>query len=460
MKRAFRNLLTGIVLVLLVIAVFVGPWPVRSSERITYGRPLAGAQEVLAEALDSDDTDGTAPVAFSRSGPVRAGWATVPLVLPPDTPLAGYGDRRGAPNEGYLDDLEAGAVVLSSGDARVAIVSADLLIVPANIARKVRDALGFPVLFSATHTHGGPGAATRGLVARAFGGAFDPEVEAVIVESMVAAVTQALMVSSPVSFTVEQLNREQFIRNRTRDQTAGYPPTDPYLDLVTLETEAQGRLTLIRYSAHATIIPADQMRFSGGYPKALRTAFEDRFGGQAFFLAGAMGSMSPAVPAGVGEPRHQTYAEALIDSLPEQRPEEIEPVSALSVVDLSFRGPPVQLRFTRNLRLSPLFLASQGVDRRLRLTAVRVGSLVLIGFPADLSGEIGAALRHEYAASGVTVIPLSFSGDYIGYLSPDAYFADLRDDGGLAYETGIMSWAGPNQERFFVELARRVIESL
>lgn len=120
----------------------------------------------------------------------------------------------------------------------------------------------------------------------------------------------------------------------------------------------------------------------------------------------------------------------------------------------------MQLRLTRNLRLSPLFLASQGVDRRLRLTAVRLGSLVLIGFPADLSGEIGAALRHEYAASGVAVIPLSFSGDYIGYLSPDAYFSNLQDDGGLAYETGIMSWAGPNQERFFVELARRVIESL
>lgn len=460
MKHRLRVILFSLVALLVVFVILVGPWPVRRSEPATYSRPLNRALRTLADAWASDAVSGEDSVAFSRDGQVRAGWAIAPLELPPGTPLAGYGDRRGAPNEGTLDPLELGAVVFSSNGARAALVASDLLIVPANIAEQVRVAAGMPVLFTATHTHGGPGAATRGLVARAFGGRYSAEVERAIVRSLVDVITEAGETHSTVSFSVESFNREQFIRNRTRESTAGYPLTDPYLDVIMLETPSQGRLTLIRYSAHATIIPADEMRFSAGYPGAVRNAFEERYGGQALFMAGAVGSMSPSLPADLSGPRHEAYGRALIGSLPEALEGGFEPVPAFGVVDLRVQGPPVQLRLTRGLRLSPLFLASQTVDRQVRLTVLRLGPLVLIGFPADISGEIGAVIRMRYAAAGIGVIPLSFSGDYLGYVSPDAYYAELHEVDGLAYETGIMSWAGPAQERFFVDISRAVIASL
>ncbi len=73
-----------------------------------------------------------------------------------------------------------------------------------------------------------------------------------------------------------------------------------------------------------------------------------------------------------------------------------------------------------------------------------------------------ATLPHgsPLARYGATLLPLSFSGTYLGYISPDAYYDELYDNTSLAYETGIMSWAGPGQERFFTGLAYAAIDEL
>lgn len=110
--------------------------------------------------------------------------------------------------------------------------------------------------------------------------------------------------------------------------------------------------------------------------------------------------------------------------------------------------------------LSPLFLRLNGIDRQVQLTGVAVGDTILLGFPADMSGEIAMSLRERDRARKVNLIGLSFAGDYIGYVSPDEYYDELRDERGIAYETGIMSWAGPKQEEYFTTLANRLIAAL
>jgi hypothetical protein len=70
------------------------------------------------------------------------------------------------------------------------------------------------------------------------------------------------------------------------------------------------------------------------------------------------------------------------------------------------------------------------------------------------------SLRAWGADRGIQLIPLSFSGDYLGYVSPDEYYGELRDGGGLAYETGIMSWTGPSQEEFVVTMARAMVAAV
>ena len=178
------------------------------------------------------------------------------------------------------------------------------------------------------------------------------------------------------------------------------------------------------------------------------------------YLAGSLGSMSPAPPeAGDEFESARSYAQVLARALPPAEQLDEVRTDSLSVAELVAHGPPMQLRVAPWLRMSPLFLRMNGVTGRVRMTAIRMGDLVFLGFPGDFSGELGVALRTEYAPEP-RLLPMSFSGAYLGYISPDVYYDELYDDGGLAYETGIMSWTGPHQERFFVSVAGEMIRAV
>ena len=453
--RVAPIVLGGALLLLVLVIVLIGPWPVVSGRR-AIERPLERAlQEIVAERWSVGDGEA-----------LYADWATVPIELPDGTPLAGYGDRRGAPATGHYDTLVVGAVVLGTPDetgrpaARAAIIASDLLVVTPRIADRVRSSIDLPILFNATHTHSGPGAAMPGLIGRAFGGRYQAKVEQAIIAAMVDALRTASRLR-PVTASYGVVEASDLIRNRARNQSAEYPLVDPFLDLIRLEDAYGSGVTIVRYSAHATIIGSDNRRFSAGYPGFLRSALEAGSGDTAMFLAGAVGSMSPLPPEASDDFRRaRLYAELLAGRVADEMVVSPLEVDVLAIVDTSPLAPPLQLRIAPRLRVSPVFLALNGIRRPARITAVRLGSLVLIGFPGDLSGEIGADLRRWGAKRDTVLVPMSFSGAYLGYISPDAYYGDLRDGAGLAYETGIMSWTGPGQERFFVTLAQAAVRAL
>lgn len=89
-------------------------------------------------------------------GPLRAGAARVPLVPPFPVVVAGYGPPR--PEASRADPVpQARAVVLSSGDVKVGLVSLELLLVPDELVAAVRQRtadLGLQgVVVVATHSH-------------------------------------------------------------------------------------------------------------------------------------------------------------------------------------------------------------------------------------------------------------------------------------------------------------------
>jgi neutral ceramidase len=74
-------------------------------------------------------------------------------------PLAGYGDRKGRPSTGIHDSIYVKAVAIKSGVNTIVFVSADLLMMPPNIADSVAVLLSEAgirrdqIFFSATHSH-------------------------------------------------------------------------------------------------------------------------------------------------------------------------------------------------------------------------------------------------------------------------------------------------------------------
>ena len=438
-------------------------------------RNKLSASRYLRASLRSIDDSMTVVVSpEARDGSeevgLRAGWAKTPIELPEGTPLAGYGDRKGRPSEGVHDTLEASALALGyrrpdgSLFPQAVVLTADILVVTDNIARKVRAAVPIPILFNASHTHAGPGASMRGLIARAFGGAYDSRAEAAIVGALVDAALDAGSRMTPVQLSYGSQRVDAYIRNRTRDVSATGELVDAYLDVLAFESQTNGLCTVVRYSAHPTILGSENMLFSAGFPGALKRRVEQEIGGIAIYLGGSIGSMAASPPEGGDDfGRAQAMGEALAAVATQEVVGTPVDGSLFAVLDAPIRLPPVQLRLARWLRVSPILLALNGVDRSSRMSAVAIGDLVLMGFPGDLSGEIGAAMRGA-AASGseptIRLLPLSFGGDYAGYISPDEYYSELRDESGLRYETGIMSWTGPNQAAYFSALAEHVVDIL
>jgi len=100
-------------------------------------------------------------VLAEEPGVIQVGTGAVVITPPQGTPMAGYYSARGS--EGVIDDLYAKAMVLDDGQTRVALVSCDLIGIPANVVGAAREKItaatslpGEHVLISSSHTHTGP----------------------------------------------------------------------------------------------------------------------------------------------------------------------------------------------------------------------------------------------------------------------------------------------------------------
>lgn len=456
-KRLRRVLLAGIGAGFLLVVTFVGPWP-------TYGRVDLESTAYFQQAIADLAASAARSERTASPGRLRAGWAVRVLALPPGTPLAGYGDRRGRPAAGVHDDLHVKALVLSDGADAAAVVASDLLIVPENVAGAVRSAVARRVplaaddlLFNASHTHSGPGAFAPGWVARRFAGEHDPAVVAALVDAMTGAVVEAYEELEPARLGHGKVVVPEHVHNRTRATSA-----DPDLSFMVVEKDDGRRATVVSYAAHATLLRGDNMELSAGYPGALARALEHETGGTALFLAGAVGSMGPVAPDGLAG--YEAVA-AMGRSLASRVAAEIRGLALADHLDVASAGipitmPPLQVRLNRWLRLSPLLVRGLGIDNRAWLGGVRVGETVLVGTPGDFSGELSGELEAWASALGYDLWVLSFNGDYVGYVSPDRYYDTASRQGREGYEMYVMSWCGPQQGEFLVRLIRRTVEVL
>ena len=180
------------------------------------------------------------------------------------------------------------------------------------------------------------------------------------------------------------------------------------------------------------------------------------------FLACAVGSMGVRSP---GDESGFEKARAIGEGLAKHVLENAQGVALKEELEIASLGvplelPSLQMRLNPSWRLSPFVFGMLGLDSDGWLQCVRVGDTYLLGTPCDFSGEISLRLQEWGASHGADLWPLSFNGDYVGYISPDEYYATAEKEGTEGYEMYLMSWCGPNQEAFFTHLAKEAVEAL
>lgn len=423
-----------------------------------YQTTRARLDSVLADARLSH---GAVRVGFGRSsltpaiGAARDSAAAGEFV---GVPLAGYSDRQGRMAEGVHDSLFVSAIWVQAGDQNLALVSCDALIFPQEVAdaviARIAPETGLrreQVLFSATHSHSGIGAWGEGWLAEQFAGKYNANVREWFIRQVVLALQRGRRDLTPARFGQGSFAAPAFVRNRLVD-TLGR--VDSEFTFAVFRQDDGDYAILGTYAAHATVLSAKNMQFSGDWPGYWRRAVERQIPGMAVFFAGGVGSHGPKGTFR-GFELAQEIGEALADSVVQHFPR----VSLQGEISVAAIGIPVALpehhiRVSDELRVRPSLARLIVPQDTTYLQAMRLERLLWAGTPCDFSGEIAVDLKNDAARSGFSAQMTSFDAGYVGYIIPSRYY-HLNE-----YESRLMSFFGPYMGDYFEEMIRRMLVGL
>ncbi len=223
---------------------------------------------------------------------VRAGFGIARITPEVPVKLAGFGDRT-QPADRVHDELEARAMVLDDGDAQVCLLVLDLLGMSSGFADPVRaavaEALGIDrsaVLTSCTHTHHGPNAIEG---AEVLGWDTPDGYGALLIQRCIEAARAARDgLRAADAFALEAPLPDGVSFNR---RNLPYEPWFTALDLRGADGDRIGCIANI--SIHPVSHGSPWLAVSTDWVGPFRSALEERVGGTAVMLSGALGDVNP-----------------------------------------------------------------------------------------------------------------------------------------------------------------------
>lgn len=398
--------------------------------------------------------------AYEKRAPdsLRIGMARVSITPAEVRPLAGYGARKPMEFDEVLDSVFVRAVVLTSGQKKCAILSADLLIIHpemtyALLARLAPLGWTSDELFlSATHTHSSVGGWAPGRAGEIFAGTFQPDITPMLVERMAQAVEEASARLEPTAAGYINNEMGETIKNRLIRGGA----EDAWMRNLFFRTST-GWVTLTTYAAHATCFGQKSHALTGDYPAYFhkKLAYDSlvRF---SQFMAGAVASMGPEMVGRKGREGAKFIGESMAAqlSLLANFGTQTDAVASLETFKLKVPLRAPQLKISKNLKIRPWVFRSLFGDHDVEVAVLKLNNTLIIGLPCDFSGELAIPL-YEYARSKkLNLMITSFNGGYIGYVTQDDRY-DMEK-----YETRTMNWYGPDSGAYFSEIITRVIDIL
>ena len=441
-----RRLAAGLVVSLAVL----GPWPVDDASYV--------GGDYQARTLDRIDA---APRA-AAAGPIRVGVAEVDLTPRAPRPLAGFIGGIRTPFVGVDTPCSARALTVESGSGGVTILTADLLLVNAKLARAVVDKAGLrpeEVYFTASHTHGGPGGWGDHPLEMLVAGAYDAGYFDELASQLAGVVRESRATTVPAEIGFVEARPAGRQRNRVDPAL----PTHDALSALVFRPPgaapgAPPLAILAVFGAHATVSHPVPPRLGGDYPAALARELKRRTGaGAVLFAAGAVGDASPARPAAKtqrasAEALGAALAGDLAAALPSARFAARAEVASLRLdVDLPVLRLPFFAAWARFSPAASWWIAG----RRTHLHALRLGPAVLVGFPGDYSGHLAGRLTAAVRRPGPSAVATSFDGDFKGYFVSGETFRRRS-----CYETRWMSFYGPWAGDYLTDLGRRMVDRL
>jgi neutral ceramidase len=403
--------------------------------------------KTMMSRLDSLEIDiPEAETAFS------VGFAKTNITPREPIATAGYGKRRGKPYHTVHDSIYVRALVIDNGKVRVAIVSADLLIMPPAVTEVLQEkleAIGFTLnntYLGATHTHNSIGHWGEGAT-RFIYGAHDDSVVHFIANVITRTIDQATQNLLPSALRSGKIAIPQAVENRLINGGS----EDPFLRVLQIHRADSSKLVLASYAAHATCLSQSTLELSGDYPGMLVKELESQDYAFAMFLAGAVGSHKGSAPAD-----DWNCMQWMTKQISEEFLAQRHTLRAVEDTSLVMRSVPLalsdpQIKISSDWKIRSWLFHSAFGEYQPFLTVLRIGDLVMLGTPCDFSGEFNPALDSAAGKLGFGLMVTSFNGGYIGYVTPGKYYNEDH------YETQLMNWYAPGTGEYIQECLEKLM---
>lgn len=444
-KTTLISILCGLVLIILFAVVSIVP-----VDRTPYYKQ--GFYDIMQSSLDSVNKLQMPEPA----GSLTTGYAKVNLTPSYRTATAGYAKRKGALFSYVHDSIYVRTMVVNNGSTSVALVTADLLLIPPTVTEKLPSRLpeGFDLnntYLSATHTHNSVGNWGKGLVGTLYSGPYDDS----LVNFMADKIAQSIKLASKNLMPSQLYFGTVPVSGAVYNRLAGDEGVvDSLLRVIEVRRNDSTRLLLTSFTAHATCLYGKDLELSRDYPGKLVDELEASGYTFAMFMAGAVGSHGCKGPQD-GWERIDYLGEHIAHTFLDH-PEIMRPVKDSSLLMLNVPlalGSP-QVKVLKDWRVRPWLYRTFIGEYPSFLTVLRIGDVVLLGTPCDFSGELMPPVDSAAAAHDMEAMVTSFNGGYIGYITLDKRYD--RDH----YETRLMNWYGPGNGAYFTESMIRMIEAV
>lgn len=384
------------------------------------------------------------------------GFSKVNLTPVEPVATAGYGKRLGKLYKSVHDSIYVRTMIVDNGLQRVAIVSADLLIIPPTVTALLEAELpeiNFTLdntYLGATHTHNSIGNWATGLTALFYSGSYEDSIVRFITDKIKMSIVKATENVLPAKIRMDTISISEGVYNRVTDDG----PVDPLVRYLKIERSDSSELLFISYTAHATCLFSRDLELSGDYPGRLVEMFESKGYDFAMFMAGAVGSHGPAAP----EPSWSCVnwmAEKIFDNVESHKNNMTEITNAsIEMYRVPLVLTELQPKVLHDWRLRPWIFRAGFGEYPSFLSVLRIGNIVLLGTPCDFSGEFNFSMDSLATAEKVFPIVTSFNGGYIGYLTPSKYY-DVDH-----YETQLMNWYGPGNGEYVKQALEKLMLSV
>jgi neutral ceramidase len=443
-KRIARALLiflaSLIILAIIFVAVSVSP----------IDRTPVQEMPVYSRMLRQLDSLEHAPVAETQDFLIGFNKLNFTPAFP--TATAGYGKRRGKQYSSVHDSIYVRTLVIANGASKVAIVTADLLIIPPTVTAVLKTRLpeiGFSLnntYLGATHSHNSIGNWGAGLT-RFLYGSYEDSVVNFIADAILNSIRSASANMIPGTLKAGRIPMPEAVENRMIDGG----PEDSFFRVLEVRRSDSTKLLLTSFTAHATCLYSRDLELSRDYPGKLVDMLEEKGYDFAMFMAGAVGSHGCSPPK-YGWDCIDWMAEDLSAHFLQQR-DQLTDVTGyrLMMQRTPLQLPEPQVKILEGWKIRPwLFRFALG-EYPADLTVLRIGDLVMLGTPCDFSGEFDAPLDSVAAKFNSNVIVTSFNGGYIGYVTPARYY-DVDH-----YETRLMNWYSPGNGEYISSCLQKMI---